>query len=161
MRKRFSLLLLCLLVMLPAFSVPAAAGEAKLAVDIFGGLPVPLFNHRVGGAIVNTGDAATYNVSLTLTITGGIDRRINTTVEHTLEELAPGTGYGFGITETRGLGAVIITLSASASNAENATRTVKGIQLWRFTWVPLSWVIPLPFKDLIPWLNLPPGQYTH
>jgi len=155
MRKQFGLLLLCLLVMLPALSVPAA-GEAKLAVDIFGGLPVPLFNHRVGGAIVNTGDAAAYNLSLTLTIIGGIDRRINTTVEHTLEELAPGTGYGFGITETRGLGTVIITLSASASNAENATRTVKGIQLWRFTWVPLSWVIPLPFKDLVPWLNLTP-----
>lgn len=155
MRKQFGLLLLCLLVMLPALSVPVA-GEAKLAVDIFGGLPVPLFNHRVGGATVNTGDAAAYNLSLTLTIIGGIDRRINTTVEHTLEELAPGTGYGFGITETRGLGTVIITLSASASNAENATRTVKGIQLWRFTWVPLSWVIPLPFKDLVPWLNLTP-----
>jgi hypothetical protein len=160
MRKRFSLLLLCMLILLPALTVPAAA-EPKLAVDIFGGLPVPLFNHRVGGAIVNTGDAVAYNISLTFTITGGILGKINTTMERTLEELAPGTGYGFGITETRGLGTVIITLSASALNAENATRTVKGIQLWRFTWVPLSWVIPLPFKDLIPWLNLPPGKYTH
>jgi hypothetical protein len=157
MRKKIFMLVLCVLVALPALSVPAAAdADAKLAVDIFGGLPFPGFNHRVGGAIVNTGDAPAYNISFTFIITGGLGGYINTTISHTFEELPPGNGYGFGITDTRGFGTVMITLSASASNAENSSRTVKGIQLWRFTWVPLSWIIPLPFKDFIPWLNMNP-----
>jgi hypothetical protein len=124
---------------LPALSVPAAADqETTLSVDIRGGLPIPLFNHRVNGAILNAGDTSAYNISFTFTITGGFGGYIDTTITHTFDELIPGMGYAFGITDIRGFGPVMITLSASASNAENVTRTVKGIQLGGFTWVPLS-----------------------
>ena len=109
-----------------------------------------MFNHRVNGAIINTGDTSAYNISFIFIITGGFGGYIDTSITHTFDELTPGMGYAFGITDIRGFGPVMITLSASASNAENVTRTVKGIQIGGFTWVPLSWIIPFTFKDSIP-----------
>jgi hypothetical protein len=39
-----------------------------------------------------------------------------------------------------GFGPVLITMTASAINAENVTGTEKGFQIGGFTWVPFSWI---------------------
>jgi hypothetical protein len=158
-RKSLIGIVICILLLLPAFSTPAAAeSDTKLSLEIFGGLPLPGFIHTVGGVIVNIGDTSAYNVSYTLTITGGFNGDINKSASDNWIELSPGLGIAFGIMGTYGFGPVIITLTASALNAETATRTVRGFQMRGFTWVPLSWIIPPLFQHLIPWLNLHPAQ---
>lgn len=159
MKKTLIGIILFLLVVLPALSIPAVANaETTLSLQIFGGLPLPKFIHVVSGVIANVGGSPAYNVSYTFTITGGFTGDINMTASDNTSELAPGSGIAFGFTGTSGFGPVIITLTASASNADNVTRSVKGVQLRGFTWVPLAWVIPPLFKDFIPWLNWHPAR---
>jgi hypothetical protein len=143
MRKRVIGILICLLLALPAFSSHATADPgAELEIKIMGGLPLPLFLHLVGGVIVNNGDTTAYNISYKLTINGGVFGGVHKTFEGFEDAILPDTAFSVLINDVYGFGLVDITLTASASNAENATGSGKGFQLRQFTWVPLSWVIP-------------------
>lgn len=141
MKKKIVGIVVCLLLAFPLFSFPTAADpDAELDLRIVGGLPLPFFLHYVGGAITNIGNNTAYNITMTMTIRGGIFDTTNDTVVAFSDELLPQQAYGVGINGAYGFGLVTITLSASASNAANVTATAKGIQIGGFTWVPLSWI---------------------
>lgn len=133
-----------MLLFIPALSMSAAAdSEAKLDIQIFGGFPLPVLIRNAGGVIVNIGDATAYNISYTLSIIGGTSGNINITYEGYYEYLEPlstgGDALGVMTPNANGFGLVTITLTASATNADNVTETAKGFQLGYFTWVPMSW----------------------
>lgn len=143
MSKRVVGILICLLMALPAFSLNTVADPgAELEIKIMGGLPLPLFFHLVGGVIGNIGDTTAYNISYKLTIKGGVFGDVQKTIEGFENEILPGNGLSVGMNNVYGFGLVVITLNASATNAENATDTGKGFQIGEFTWVPLSWITP-------------------
>lgn len=142
--KKLIGMFVCMLLLIPALSMSAAANsEAKLDIQIFGGFPLPVLIRNAGGVIVNIGDATAYNISYTLSIIGGTSGDINITYEGYYEYLEPlstgGDALGVMTTDANGFGLVTITLTASATNADNVTETAKGFQLGYFTWVPMSW----------------------
>jgi hypothetical protein len=136
-RTLFGIVVL-ILILLPAFSMPAIAEpNTKLYVAIIGGIPGYIDLTTVQGAIVNVGDNPAYNISYTFSITGGYNGNINSTLSDNYSEMSPGSGlttddyaYGFG--------PVIITFTVSASNADTVTRIVKGFQIGKRTLVPFS-----------------------
>ncbi len=143
MKKTLCGMLVCLLVLLPAVSFPVAADVgASLEIKIFGGLPLPLLFHQVGGAISNVGDAAATNISYLLTIKGGVLGAIDESQDGFIDEILPHNGFGVSILGTYGFGPVTVTLNASAENAENVSGSARGFQLREFTWVPFSWITP-------------------
>jgi len=144
LKNRLVGVLVCMLLFIPALSMSAAAdSEAKLDIQIFGGFPLPVLIRNAGGVIVNIGDATAYNISYTLSIIGGTSGNINITYEGYYEYLEPlstgGDALGVMTPNANGFGLVTITLTASATNADNVTETAKGFQLGYFTWVPMSW----------------------
>ena len=144
MKNRLVGVLVCMLLFIPALSMSVAAdSEAKLDIQIFGGFPLPVLIRNAGGVIVNIGDATAYNISYILSIIGGTSGNINITYEGYYEYLEPlstgGDALGVMTPNANGFGLVTITLTASATNADNVTETAKGFQLGYFTWVPMSW----------------------
>jgi hypothetical protein len=84
----------------------------------------------IGYGIENIGDEIAYNVTATFTVEGGISGLIHfsDTTEH--EDIYP--DYTGGTTYLRavdGIGAVTVTVSAVASNAEAVERTAQGLQI--------------------------------
>ena len=150
MKNKLVGILVCMLLLIPALSMSAAAdSEAKLDIQIFGGFPLPVLIRNAGGVIVNIGDTTAYNISYTLSIIGGTSGNIDITYGGYYEYLEPGDALGVITPNANGFGLVTITLTASATNAGNVTETAKGFQLGYFTWVPMSW-FGLFFPFLIP-----------
>ena len=140
MKKIFGILI-CMLMILPVFSFTTQANPVtKLEIYITGSLPIPLYCHIVGGSISNTGDVTAYNISYEMTIKGGFDNSISETIHGYEYEILPNYALGIALNYIHGFGPVIITFTASASNAENVSATAKGFQIGRFTWVPFSWL---------------------
>ena len=142
--KKLIGMFVCMLLLIPALSMSAAANsEAKLDIQIFGGFPLPVLIRNAGGVIMNIGDTTAHNISYTLSIIGGTSGDINITYEGYYEYLEPlstgGDALGVMTPNANGFGLVTITLTASATNADNVTETAKGFQLGYFTWVPMSW----------------------
>lgn len=158
MEKKLIGIFVCMLLLIPALSMSAAAdSEAKLDIQIFGGFPLPVLIRNAGGVIVNIGDTTAYNISYTLSIIGGTSGNINIIYEGYYEYLEPlstsGNALGVMTPNANGFGLVTITLTASATNADSVTVKAKGFQIGDFTWVPLSWVIPRILKGFFPWLD--------
>ena len=141
MQKKLVGIVVCMVVALSFFSSTTAADpDAQLEIKIVGGLPLPLFFHYVGGAVANIGDTSAYNITIIMTIRGGILGTTNETVVGYYDELPPQQAYGVGINNAYGFGLVTITLTASASNTENVTGIAHGVQMGGFTWIPFSWI---------------------
>lgn len=137
-------IMICLLMILPVFSLTTVADPGpELEINIAGSLPLPLFSNVVGGVISNIGDAPAYNITYLMTIQGGFNGAIYNIITGDTNEILPGNGFGATIMYTYGFGPVTITMTASTSNAEAVTETVKGFQIGSFTWVPLSWLFLL------------------
>jgi hypothetical protein len=140
MKKKALRIVVCLLLILPVFSFTTVADPSPdLNIKIIGSLPFPYLSNHVGGVILNSGDATAYNISYILTIKGGFGETISETNQDYEYEILPHNAFAVGIVGTHGFGPVIITLTASATNAENVTGTTKGFQIGGFTWIPLSW----------------------
>ena len=158
MKRKIIGLIIFIMFLLPVASSSAVSNEnAELDIQIYGGLPLPVLIRNVGGVITNIGDSTAYDISLTLSIIGGISGSINITYDGFYEYLEPfGTSkssLGFFIPNIFGFGVVTITLSASASNAPLVSVKAKGFQFGDITWVPLSWITPPILKGLVPWLD--------
>ncbi|KYK22304.1 hypothetical protein AYK25_02575 [Thermoplasmatales archaeon SM1-50] len=140
MKIQFIRIIICLLLIFPVFSVTTVAdSNTNLEIKIVGSLPLPYFSKNVLGVILNAGDETAHNISYNMTITGGFGNTINV-INHGYEnEILPHNALGVGIYGTYGFGLVVITLTASAINAETVTGTAKGVQIGSFTWIPLSW----------------------
>jgi hypothetical protein len=141
MKIKFIRIIVCMLLILPLFSLTTLADPGpKLEIKIVGSLPLPSFSHYVGGVIGNIGDAPAYNISCKMTIKGGFGNTISETRYGYTDEILPNNGYAVSILDAVGFGPVVVTMTASASNAENVTGTAKGFQISGFTWVPFSWI---------------------
>jgi hypothetical protein len=144
-RKPLFGIVVCILILLPAFSTLAVAeSDTKLLVGIMGGNLLPVRFNFVNGWIVNIGDNPAYNVSYTFAITGGYNGDINSTFSDNLSEMPPGSGWGF-FNDAYGFGPVTITLTVSASNADNVTKSVNGFQMGKRTLIPFSLLRSLIF----------------
>jgi hypothetical protein len=147
-----------MLILIPVISTSAFANEkAKLEIQIYGGLPLPILIKNVGAVITNTGNATAFNISFILSIIGGKSNSINFSTDGFCDYLEPfetgGESIGVFTQNVRGLGLIKITLSVSASNVDNFHVSGLGFQLGDITWVPLSWITPPILKGLIPWLD--------
>jgi len=144
-RKPLFGIVVCILILLPAFSTPAVAeSDTKLLVGIMGGNLLPVRFNFVNGWIVNIGDNPAYNVSYTFAITGGYNGVINATFSDNWSEMPPRCGWGF-FNDAYGFGPVTITLTVSASNADNVTKSVNGFQIGKRTLIPFSLLRSLIF----------------
>ena len=155
--------MLCTLVSFNTLSVPVQAdSNTKFITAIYGSFPigsispVPNFFHNVSGVILNTGKVSAYNVSCTITITGGFKKDINKTISYNNNELPSLRWMVVGLEGTYGFGPVKITLIVLATNAITKTRMAKGFKIGGFTWIPLSWFIPGILQNFIPWLSEQP-----
>jgi hypothetical protein len=138
-------IVVCILILLPALSTPAVAvSDTKLYIGIIGGNLLPVRFNFVNGWIVNIGDNPAYNVSYTFAITGGFNNDINATFSDNWSEMPPKTGWGF-FNDAYGFGPVTITLTVSASNADNVTKSVNGFQIGKRTLIPFSLLRSLEF----------------
>jgi hypothetical protein len=163
MRKKIIgiiLSMLCFLVLVNFFSIPVKADtDTKLFIAIYGSFPIygkavlPDFFNNVSANIWNIGKNSAYNVSCTITITGGFKNNINKTIIYEYSELPSKRAIIFGLNDTDGFGPVKIIFIVSATNVNTTTRIAKGFQIGGFTWVPLTWFAPGIFQNLIPWLN--------
>ena len=144
-RKSLSRMIVCILILLPAFSTPAVAeSDTKLLVGIMGGNLLPVRFNFVNGWIVNIGDNPAYNVSYTFAITGGYNGDINATFSNNESKMPPKSGLGF-FNDAYGFGPVTITLTVLASNADNVTKSVNGFQIGKRTLIPFSLLRSLIF----------------
>lgn len=133
--------IVCILLIVPVFScITHADPGPKLEIYITGSLPIPVYCHIVGGAISNTGDATAYNISYEMTIKGGLGNTLDETYQGFEDEILPNYALGIATMYTYGFGPVVITLTASASNAETVTETAQGYQIGGFTLIPFSWL---------------------
>lgn len=157
MKKTVVSLAFCLLLIIPLLSVSAAAdAETTISIEILSG--IPFLGITTGWILINTGDKPAYNISYTWHIRGGINGQFNITDTGFLEEIPPGLAIAFGGSYVSGFGPVVLTMTATASNADSVTRSVRGVLLGRIVWIPLSWILPPILKDYIPWLNWDPAH---
>ena len=120
-------MILSILIVLPAVSTASAAeSDTELAIGICGGFIV------IDGWVMNIGDTPAYNVSYTFSMTGGFHKDINVTASDMVSMMPPKSAMGL-LSDTYGFGPVTITLSVSASNADNMTKLVKGFQVGKRT----------------------------
>lgn len=141
MKIKLVRIIVCVLLILPVFSLTAVADPGPdLKISIAGSLPLPYFSNVVGGVIGNIGDAPAYNITYHMTIQGGFNGAIYNTIAGNTSEILPNNGFGATMMYTYGFGPVTITMTASASNAETVTGTAKGFQIGGFTWIPFSWL---------------------
>ncbi len=158
MKIKIISMIIFMLILIPVISTSAFADEeAKLEIQIYGGLPLPILIKNVGGVITNTGNATAFNITFKLSIIGGKSNSINISTDGFCDYLEPfdtgGESIGVFIPYAHGFGLVKITLSVSASNVDNFHVSALGFQLGDITWVPLSWITPPILKALIPWLD--------
>jgi outer membrane protein assembly factor BamB len=99
----------------------------KLELNISGGLGVKVTLKNIGAF-----DAT--NISLHISITGGFLKKINSSLEQNIASLQPNDT--FQITQSVfGLGSVIITATANASNAEQVQKVVRGFVILFFAYI--------------------------
>ena len=141
MKNKIVRIAICLLLILPVFSFTTVADPGpELEISIAGSLPLPFLSNAVGGVIGNIGDAPAYNITYDMTIQGGLNGAIYTKITGDTHEILPNNALSATIIDTYGFGPVTVTMTASASNAETVTATVKGFQIGGFTWIPFSWL---------------------
>lgn len=136
-------MMMIILIVVPAISTPsAAASDTELSIGVCGGFTV------VNEWIMNIGDTPAYNVSFTSSITGGFNNNINITTSNNMSEMPPKSAMGF-LDKMFGFGPVTITLSASASNADNVTKSVHGFQMGRRTLISFPMLRFLTFALML------------
>jgi hypothetical protein len=87
----------------------------------------------VSATIKNSGNAVATNMTWTITVTGGILKRINVTATDKIASLAIG-GEGGGKTKMiLGFGSITVVVTATCDEGSTATLTKEGKQLLFFT----------------------------
>jgi hypothetical protein len=146
-------MIVIILIVLPAISTPSVAEpDTELSIGICYGLTV------VDGWIMNIGGNPAYNVSYTFSITGGFHNDINVTASDNVSEMPPKSAMGV-LSTMHGFGPVTITLSVSASNADNMTKVVHGFQVGKRTLISFPmlrlFTFALIFRIYVYWGKIP------
>ena len=133
MKKKIIGIFVCTLMIIPVCTLSASADpESELRVGIFGASMMSGLR-RVGGIIYNDGLDTIQNVQYTFTITGGSDDSIDITISDDVGNIENNQGYMISTNEARGYGPVTITMTATSSNAGEATATSQGFQIGPYT----------------------------
>ena len=132
-RKIVGIFVCILLVTIPVITLSVSADpEPELKVGVFGGSLLTGLR-QVGGVIFNNGDDVAYDIHYTFAITGGLDDSINIVIPGQKEELESNEAIVQLTNRAYGFGSVKITLTATSSNAGEATETIKGFQMGPYT----------------------------
>lgn len=132
---------------IPGFMCASALEpETTLTHHVLGGLPFPGLFDVLTCMTINIGTVSAYNVTSTVSITGGMMGDINYSDTTSCDEILPQYGNTVSVVGLQGVGPLTIRMTASASNAEMVTKSVIGFQFGRFTWVPFSWFTPPDFQ---------------
>ena len=143
MKKKIIGVITCIIIILPCVSINAVGNPGPdLSIEIYGGnymfIIVGLMGlDIVGGVIVNNGDSTAKNVSYNFTITGGFLNNIDYSYADYWGDINPNEAVGITTVFVNGFGPVTITLSATSSNADDVSKTVKGFQIGSITWIPI------------------------
>ena len=107
--------------------------EPKLRVGVFGASVLAL--RQAGGIIWNDGVDTILDVQYTFTIRGGYDNSINITISDDAGDgdIEVNQVYTISTNEAKGYGPVTLTMTATSSNADEATATSKGFQIGPYT----------------------------
>lgn len=131
------------MIILTCISINAVADPGpNLFIEIYGGnymfLILGLMGlDIVGGAIGNNGDTTAENVSFNFTITGGFLDNIDYNYADYWGDIRSDEALGVTTSFVSGFGPVVVTLSATSSNAEDVSETVNGFQIGSITWIPI------------------------
>ena len=110
-----------------------AYSESKLRVGVFGASIMAL--RQTGGIIWNDGLDTIQDVQYTFTITGGSKDSINITISGDAGDgnMEVDQVYSISTNKAKGYGPVTLTMTATSSNADEATATSKGFQIGSYT----------------------------
>ena len=111
----------------------SAYSEPELRVGVFGASLLAL--RQAGGIIWNDGVDTIRDVKYTFTIKGGYENSINITISGDAGDgdMEVNQAYSIPTKEARGFGPVTLTMTATSSNADEATATSKGFQIGQYT----------------------------
>lgn len=147
MSKGIVLVCICCMLFIPGFMCASAIEpETTLTLHVLGGLPFPGLFDVLTCMAINIGNVSAYNVTSTVSITGGLMADINYSDTMNSDEIPPQYGNTFSVVGLHGFGPVSIRMTANASNAQTVSKSVIGFQFGRFTWVPFSWCTPPAFQ---------------
>ena len=144
MKKKMIGIFICTLLITTILPIATMAGsesdpeitsdlESKLEVGVFGASIMAL--RDAGGFIWNDGPDTLLDVQYTFTVRGGSDDSINITISGYAGDgdLEINQVYVFSTKEVKGFGPVTLTITATSSNAEEATTTSRGFQIGSYT----------------------------
>ena len=134
MKKKICGIFVCtLLITISVCTLSASADpESELRVGVFGASMMSGLR-RVGGIIYNDGLDTIQDVQYTFTITGGSDDSIDITISDDVGNIENNQAYMISTNEAQGYGPVTITMTATSSNAGEATATSQGFQIGPYT----------------------------
>ena len=114
--------------------------ESKLRVGIFGASIMAL--RQAGGIIWNDGLDTIRDVQYTFTIRGGYNNSINITISDDAGDgdIEVNQVYTISTNEAQGYGPVTLTMTATSSNADEATATSQGFQIGSYT-ISKTWLM--------------------
>ena len=144
-RKIISILVMMLMISV-TFSITVSSGsegdsESKLRVGVFGASIMAL--RQAGGIIWNDGLDTIRDVQYIFTISGGFDNSINITISDDAGidgDIEVNQVYTISTNKAKGYGPVTLTMTATSSNADEATATSQGFQIGSYT-ISKTWLM--------------------
>ena len=134
MKKKIIGMFVCTLMIIPVCTLSVSAyQESELRVGVFGASIMAL--RQAGGIIWNDGLDTIRDVQYTFTITGGFNDSINITISGDAGDgdMEVNQAYSISTKEAKGFGPVTLTMTATSSNADEATATSQGFQIGSYT----------------------------
>ena len=135
MKKKICGIFVCTLLITISVCTLAVSvdSEPELRVGVYGASMLAL--RQAGGIIWNDGVDTILDVQYTFTITGGSDDSINIKISGDAADgdIEVNQAYSIPTKEAKGFGLVTLTMTATSSNADEATATAKGFQIGPYT----------------------------
>ena len=134
MKKLIGIFVCILLIAISVCTLSVSAdSESELRVGVFGASIMAL--RQAGGIIWNDGLDTIRDVQYTFTIRGGSDNSINITISGDAGDgdMEVNQAYSIPTNKAKGFGLVTLTMTATSSNADEATVTSKGFQIGPYT----------------------------
>jgi len=135
MKKKICGIFVCtLLITISVCTLSVSAyQESELRVGVFGASMLAL--RQAGGIIWNDGLDTIRDVQYTFTIRGGYDNSIDITISGDAGDgdMEINQAYTISTNEAKGYGPVTLTMTATSSNADEATATSQGFQIGSYT----------------------------
>ena len=134
MKKKIIGMFACTLMIIPVCTLSVSAdSESELRVGVFGASIMAL--RQAGGIIWNDGLDTIRDVQYTFTITGGYNDSINITISGDAGDgdIEVNQAYSIPTNKAKGYGPVTLTMTATSSNADEATATSQGFQIGSYT----------------------------